>query len=164
MKNPAMAPDVALDESALRGLVFAWAYRLLQSREDAEDVTQEALLRWTRAKREEAAFDHPIAWIRRVTVNLALDARKALSRRADRERRTWVAPPPDKQMALEADERESLHAALRLLSEQQRYVVLGKAFEGHTFAELAQQLKVTVPTVKTHFLRGLIRLREALDE
>lgn len=73
--------------SHLRGL----AYRMLGTLSDAEDVVQEAFLRWGAADR--AAVEQPRAFLTRVVTRLCLDVLK--SARAQRERYvgTWLPEP-----------------------------------------------------------------------
>ena len=71
---------------AERPRLVGLAYRLLGSLSDAEDVVQEAWLRWAGADR--AAVDNPAAWLTTVTSRLGLDRLRARSR----ERATYVGP------------------------------------------------------------------------
>lgn len=65
---------------AERPALMALAYRMLGERGLAEDVVQEAWLRWQTV--EPDALDQPAAWLRTVTTRLAIDAlRRARSRR-----------------------------------------------------------------------------------
>ena len=65
---------------AERPALTALAYRMLGERGLAEDVVQEAWLRWQTV--EPDALDQPAAWLRTVTTRLAIDAlRRARSRR-----------------------------------------------------------------------------------
>lgn len=65
---------------AERPALMALAYRMLGERGLAEDVVQEAWLRWQTVKPD--ALDQPAAWLRTVTTRLAIDAlRRARSRR-----------------------------------------------------------------------------------
>src|SRR5690349_18225169 len=70
----------------LRPLLFALAYRMLGTRADAEDIVQEAWLRWRGAKDEE--IRSPKSYLTTVVARLALDALKA----AHRKRETYVGP------------------------------------------------------------------------
>ena len=65
---------------AERPALLALAYRMLGERAIAEDVVQDAWLRWRKV--EPDTLDHPAAWLRTVTTRLAIDAlRRARSRR-----------------------------------------------------------------------------------
>ncbi|HEY9025892.1 MAG TPA: sigma factor, partial [Burkholderiaceae bacterium] len=62
-------PDDAF--AALRPRLFSIAYRMLGVRADAEDVVQDAWLRWREA--DHAALQSHEAWLVTVTTRLAID-------------------------------------------------------------------------------------------
>lgn len=70
----------------LRPLLFSLAYRMLGTRADAEDVLQDAYLRWQSARAEEVRS--PKSYLTTVVARLALDSLKA----AHRKRETYVGP------------------------------------------------------------------------
>jgi RNA polymerase sigma-70 factor (ECF subfamily) len=77
--------------SALRPRLFSIAYRMLGMRADAEDVVQDAWLRWHGS--DQAAMLSPEAWLVTVTTRLALD--RLRTRKAERETYTgWWLPEP----------------------------------------------------------------------
>ena len=144
-----------------RAQVYAWAYRLLQNHHDALDVTQEVFIKWWRANGEGSVPANPLGWLRRVTVNLAIDGIRSATRR----RSIPATQHPAQTEASEPARRETarqIAAALETLTERQRSVVVAKAFDGCTFAEIAEQMDVAVATVKSHYLRGLQALRNKL--
>lgn len=72
-----------------RSRLFGLAYRMLGSATEAEDVVQDAFLRWHKADRVEV----PAAWLTKVVTNLCLN--RLTSARATRERYvgTWLPEP-----------------------------------------------------------------------
>ncbi len=141
--------------------VYAWAYRLLGRHHDALDVAQDVFVRWVRQEAE-AAPAHPRAWLRRVTINRAIDvlrARRESPAAAAADAASEGAPAP----GLELDElRAAVANALADLSDQQRTVLVAKVYDGLTFARIAEELGLAVPTVKTHYLRALAAVRDRL--
>ncbi len=103
-----------------RAYLTGIAYRMLGSVSDAEDVVQEAFIRWQGAEAREVRS--PKAWLTTVTTRLAID----LLRSARRRRETYVGPwlpepllsdhvaPPDSVPEL----LESLSTAMLVLLEQ----------------------------------------------
>src|SRR4051794_30294700 len=67
------------------------AYRMLGSVAEAEDVVQDAFLRWNAADRERVA--EPRAFLARVASRLCLDRMKAASTRRERYVGTWLPEP-----------------------------------------------------------------------
>ena len=88
MSEP-LAPAAAFQ--ALRPRLFSIAYRMLGIRADAEDVVQDAWLRWHGA--DQAGIASLEAWLVTVTTRLAIDRLRAT--RADREAYVgWWLPEP----------------------------------------------------------------------
>jgi len=77
--------------AAVRPRLFAIAYRMLGTRADAEDVVQDAWLRWNGS--DHAAIATPEAWLVTVTTRLAID--RLRSRKIEREAYVgWWLPEP----------------------------------------------------------------------
>ncbi len=79
-----MDPEAQFQE--LRPALFSLAYRMLGSRADAEDIVQEAWLRWRSASKQDIRL--PKSFLTTVVARLSLDALKA----AYRKRETYVGP------------------------------------------------------------------------
>src|SRR5689334_6311612 len=79
-----MTPETQFQE--LRPTLFALAYRMLGTRADAEDIVQEAYLRWRSAPDEEIRA--PKSYLTTIAARLSLDSLKA----AYRKRETYVGP------------------------------------------------------------------------
>lgn len=76
---------------AERPRLLGLAYRILGSRSDAEDVVQEAWLRW--AATDHGTIDRPAAWLTTVTARLALDQLKSARRRREHYVGPWLPEP-----------------------------------------------------------------------
>ena len=83
---PASSQDAAAVFDPLRPALIRAAYRMLGSVADAEDVVQDAFLRWLDVDR--AAVREPEAFLRRVVTRLCLDRLKSVRRG----RETYVGP------------------------------------------------------------------------
>ncbi len=77
--------------------LFGLAYRMLGSVAEAEDVVQDAYLRWQNV--DVNSIDNPPAWLGRVATRLCLDRLK--SARARREAVYWCKMPSVSRMAAE---------------------------------------------------------------
>ena len=97
MTEPAR-PDDEHAFAALRPRLFSIAYRMLGTRADAEDVVQDAWLRWHASVPADVASSE--AWLVTVTTRLAID--RLRTRKAEREAYIgWWLPEP----LVELDER-----------------------------------------------------------
>lgn len=143
--------------------VYGWAYRFLGRHHDALDVVQDVFLKWM-AQCMRGTPDHPRGWLRRVTVNRAIDV--ARQRRERPEADIQVADRYGTEQALVRDDREVLRedvsTAMQRLPEMQRAVLVAKVYDELTFAQVADDLGIAVSTAKTHFVRALTAMRERL--
>jgi RNA polymerase sigma-70 factor (sigma-E family) len=136
------------------------AYLLTGDRHQAEDAAQAALVKtyaaWSRVRRDDA-----YAYARRVLANLITDT----WRRPVKEYATEVLPdragPGD--LAESVVRKRALIAALRKLTEKERAVVVMRHYLDVSEADVAQELRLTLPSVKNLNLRGMAKLRAALD-
>ncbi|MGH4035035.1 RNA polymerase sigma-70 factor [Actinomycetota bacterium Odt1-20B] len=145
------------------------AYRMLGRVADAEDVVQEAWLRWSAADREQVR--EPRAYLVRVTTRLAIDRLRHVQSRRESYVGPWLPEPlvtdfdqtvPDTaERAVLADSVSlAVLVVLESLSPLERAVfVLREAF-GFPFAEIAQTLDRSEAAVRQ--LAG--RARKHVDE
>ncbi|SFO20436.1 RNA polymerase sigma-70 factor, sigma-E family [Actinomadura madurae] len=139
------------------------AYLLLGDPDGADDLAADALAAaWQRWDRVRAA-DQPLAYVRRMVVNMSRSRIRALVRERDTlERMRAVAgehvPPPDVPAAVD------VRAALRRLPRRKRAcVVLRLAFD-LSEKDTARCLGVTVGTVKSQTAKGVAELVRQLAD
>jgi RNA polymerase sigma-70 factor (ECF subfamily) len=124
------AEAAAADLVAHRPMLYGLAYRLLGSAHDADDVLQEAYLRWLRADRE--AVNAPRRYLSRVVTHLAIDRLRA--RQAEPYVGMWLPEPLPEGEVDPATHRESLSLAMlhlleRLTPPERAVYVLRTAFD-----------------------------------
>ncbi len=132
--NAATHEDAAESFDPLRPKLMRVAYRMLGSVADAEDMVQEAFIRWMGAERREVR--EPEAFLRRTVTRLCLDQLKSAHRR----RETYVGPwLPDPVVEDEAEEDVTLPLMLALerLSPLERAAFLLHDVFGLAFEEVA---------------------------
>ncbi len=159
-------PEAAAREfTALRPRLLGIAYRLLGSAWDAEDVVEEAALRWLAADR--AAVREPLAYLTTVVSRLALDQLRSARARRETYYGPWLPEP-----ALTADQhfgpletveqRDTLSlATLRLMERltppERAVFVLRTAFEV-PYEEIAGILEITPAAARQLLHRAQARL------
>ncbi|RBY89923.1 RNA polymerase sigma-70 factor [Blastococcus sp. TF02A-26] len=129
-----------------RRLLFTVAYQMLGSVADAEDVVQDAWLRWSAADREDVA--DPRAYLVRITTRLALDRLRAARTRRETYVGPWLPEPlltgtaPDPAEEVEVGEQVSLAllVVLETLSPLERAVFVLREVFGVPAAEVASVL------------------------
>lgn len=131
--------------------VFAVARRMLGEQAEAEDVTQETMLRLWRAAANWRAGEAALGtWLYRVTANLCIDR---LRRRREILSDTAPERPDETPGALDGmvaeDRATALHAALGTLPERQRLAVVLRHFEERGNPEIAEILDTSVEAVES---------------
>jgi RNA polymerase sigma factor (sigma-70 family) len=139
------------------------AAMLLDDTSAAEDVVQEAFVRFSLKGFDRDTLDSPIAYLRRIVVNLS---RNTLRRRLVAARH---APRPDDPggpadgSTLEAAEREEVLTHLRRLPRRQREAVVLRYYGELSMAEMAAAMGVALGTAKSTLSKGTAGLAEMME-
>lgn len=128
-------------------------------RADAEDIAQEAMRRLDRQWATVAGFDKPGAWLRRVTINLALSQKRKLASEAKALLRLDRSEP---ELAPTPIDEEPIWAAVAALPKQQRAVVSLHFLEDRSLTEIADILDISPNTARVHLHRARQTLRDQL--
>lgn len=186
---PLIARLQAGDEQAVQELaeqygsrIFQLAMRQMKNPEDAEEVTQDVLMKVYRkidAFRGDSALS---SWIYRITFNTAMSRLRSgrLARAAEQERERILAsqPPggdgtrttldladwsamPDEEL-LRAQLRVAVAAAIQGLPEIYRAPIILRDVEGLSTEEASRRLHLKDQTLKSRLHRGRLMLREQL--
>jgi RNA polymerase sigma-70 factor (ECF subfamily) len=149
-------------------VAFRAAYLITGSAADAQDSSQEGLVKaWLALDRfRPGAPFRP--WLLRIVVNEARNRRRTLGRQERLSLRLAQAPeeaaPAAEGIALAGERRARLLAAVETLREDDQLVIAARYFVGLSEAETAAALSLRPGTVKSRLSRALARLREALGE
>ncbi len=153
-------------------LVFNVCVRMLGTSAAAEDATQEAFLS---AYRGIGGFKGQgfRAWLVRIAANACTDElrrrgrRPAISLDAPRGESDEPADVPDpaagpEALALRAEQRQAIQAALLRLPDDQRLAVVMCDIQGFSYEEIAETMGTSIGTVKSRIARGREKLRREL--
>jgi RNA polymerase sigma-70 factor (sigma-E family) len=139
------------------------AYLIVWDLPEAEDLVQETLLKVAGRGHRVRRMKHPVAYARRILVNLAL---RGADRRGLRRRElTGEAPPErgdDSRDSGVIDTQDELMRALAALPPRQRTVLVLRYFLDIPEAEVAAAMKCSLGTVKSTASRGLARLEQTV--
>jgi RNA polymerase sigma-70 factor (ECF subfamily) len=145
--------------------VLRLAYRLVGSRAEALEITQEAFL----ATYQKLPDWNPRAkfytWLYRVTVNLSITRLRRRARRKTAEMELARMHKVHKRSRGGSDGSAALvrlHSAMRTLSEKQRTVLVLHFYEGLSSADTAQILGITPNNVRVTLHGALEKLRGLL--
>ncbi len=165
---------LAGDETAVRTLyarfgrsVYTLGFRLLGSREAAEELTQDVFVTaWRKAARFDPTRGRLSTWLMTIAHNLAVDR---LRRETGARRPTLVlvddvpdVPGIDEERVVL--ERDHAVRALSTLSMAERTLLARVYVAGLTAREIAEADTIPLGTVKTRLRAALIKVRRANDE
>jgi RNA polymerase sigma-70 factor (ECF subfamily) len=140
-----------------------FARQWVANQADAEDVVQDAFVRFWRARDRVV---EPASYLYACVRHSALDRQRRRKRQARREEAA-ARPEAEPLFALlqEDDERgAAVGAALRHLPEDQREVLVMKIWGGLSFPQIAEALRIPANTAASRYRYALTRLREQLVE
>ena len=146
--------------------VYAVALRIVRAHDVADDVTQEAFLRaWRSLERFE--LGRPFGpWVCRIAANLAVNHVRSPRAREeglpDAHAETQAREPGPLGQLLDAEGARVLEAALDQLPQDQRAVLVLRAVEELSYAEIAEALALSPGTVMSRLFRARERLAQAL--
>jgi RNA polymerase sigma-70 factor (TIGR02957 family) len=162
--------DATAEFTAHRGRMFGLAYRMLGSAMDAEDVVQDAFLRWSGA--DHAGIAAPGAWLARTTTNLCLDLLTSARVRRERYVGPWLPEPVLTEDGVlgphdQAQQRDSVSLAMlalleRLTPTERAVFVLREAF-GYDHASIADILGCSTANSRQLHSRARRRLEQDQD-
>jgi len=142
------------------GYVYTLAYRVVNTKHDAEEVTQDVFLKLHQSLgsfKFEASFK---TWLYRVAVNTALNHAKKRSRVTKREVEEIFEDPatvtqPDAAKGIEAGEAEhQLKILLDQLNPEQRVCIVLREIEGMDYQTIAKSLCININTVRSRLKRA----------
>jgi RNA polymerase sigma-70 factor (ECF subfamily) len=137
---PGSSQDAAVVFDPLRPALIHVAYRMLGSVADAEDVVQDAFVRWLDVNRN--AVREPAAFLRRVVTRLCLDRLKSVRREREAYIGTWLPEPVVQSGEDEMDDVTlPLLMALERLSPLERAAFLLHDVFGLDFEEVAATIE-----------------------
>jgi RNA polymerase sigma-70 factor, ECF subfamily len=168
--------------SLFRSKLLNYSFLVCRQHEDAEEITQETLLRVFQNLNQLKDPERVKAWVFRIARNaclmkrrksvfapdreLSLDELMPNSSHEDGRKRIeiadWSALPEDR--AFQAELRRALDVAIAELPEIYKTVLLLRDVEELTTEETAEVLDITTDTVKTRLHRARLAVRKSLDE
>jgi RNA polymerase sigma-70 factor, ECF subfamily len=152
------------------GVVYGLARAILQSQQEAEDLTQEVFVMLCRDTTYDVRRGSLGAFLTTLTRSRAIDRLRSRGRRLRLLRASWQSAPPPDRPAGPADRiatRESsarVRNAMAELPANERRALEMVYYQGLTQAEIAATLDAPLGTVKSWCRRGLLGLRDALGD
>ena len=161
--------DFHTDILPMKDRLFRLALSITLDRTEAEDITQETLVRVWERRKEWPQIENIQAWCMTIARRLALDAVEKAKIHAEREaevadyQRATISSPAPADEAL--DRRQRVEAVRRLISqlpEVQRTIIELRDIEGLRYDEIAQLTGISETQVKVYLHRARKKIREQL--
>jgi RNA polymerase sigma factor (sigma-70 family) len=156
-----------------RSELIAHANRIVKDKAKAEEITQEALVKFMLAAPELSSNDHALSYLHRTIENLCIDLFRAENRRpnlvalddASAEVESVWQVSGDHSLAISAAEDAAIiRQALSLLSPAERAALVMWEVEGRSTAEIAKELGIKESAVRHTVSRARASLRKVLSE
>lgn len=151
------------------GLVYTVALKLLDRRDQAEDLTQEVFLSFWKQEKFDPNRGKLSSYLCLVTRSRAIDrlrSRQSEQKLIERWQQIVVPEtnlPTPLDSATLVEEQVMVRQSLASLSQQQREILEFSYDQGLSQSAIATQLNLPLGTVKTHMRQGLIKLRQLLQ-
>lgn len=132
------------------------SYRIVQNREDAEDIMQEAFLKAFQKMHQLKDSVSLGGWLKRIAVNMSLDKVRK------KKKELWIEEVT-KDVSSEAEEEleiapsmsvDDIKKAINRLKEKYRIVLILYLLEGYNQREIAAMLELKESTVRNQYSRG----------
>lgn len=135
------------------------------SESEAEDIVQEAFVRYWRAREKEPDLSPTLLFtmVKRVSIDHARKTRRRWQRESEccisegEEPVEWFADPVE-----ERERQQQLESALRLLPAEQREVLVLKIWGGLTFEQIGETLSISPNTAASRYRYALNQLRNVM--
>jgi RNA polymerase sigma factor (sigma-70 family) len=156
-----------------RSELIAHAYRILKDKAKAEEVIQEALVKFMLAAPELDSDGHALSYLHRTIENLCVDLFRAENRRPNlvalddataEVESTWQIPGDHSVSISAAEDAAIIRQALSLLSPAERAALVMWEVEGRSTKEIAKELGIKESAVRHTVSRARASLRRVLSE
>lgn len=151
--------------------LFSVAVRILDDSAEAEEVVQDAFIQvWEKAATFDPNLGSAFHWALSITRHRSIDRLRSRQRRSRlvEELQNTMTSESTTQLqhagALGAEDTGAVRAALRSLPDDQRQAIELAFFGGKTHLEIAEQLRQPLGTIKARIRRGMLKLRDTLQE
>ncbi len=155
-----------------RSELIAHANRILKDRARAEEVSQEALIKFMLAAPELSSQEHALSYLHRTIENLCIDLLRAENRRPNlvalddasaEVEANWQVSGDHSDAIMAAEDAAIVRQALSLLSPAERAALVMWEMEGRSTQEIAKELGIKESSVRHTVSRARASLRKVLS-
>ena len=156
-----------------RSELIAHANRIVKDKAKADEITQDALVKFMLAAPELSSSEHALSYLHRTIENLCIDLFRAENRRPNlvalddataEVESVWQASGDHSLAISAAEDAAIIRQALSLLSSAERAALVMWEVEGRSTAEIAKELGIKESAVRHTVSRARASLRKVLSE
>ena len=149
-----------------KNLLYNSCFRILQRREDAEDIVQDAFIKGFQKIDQVKVDVNLAAWFRRIAINLCFD-------KIRKEKNIFLLDDSKEIEAetteLDVDNAEEfsvdfIKESINKLKEKYRIILVLYLIEDYNHREISEILKINESTVRNQYVRGKSQLVEMLEK
>ena len=148
--------------------LYRMAFRLMNSREEAEDIVQEVYVKLWGMRNELGRYNSIEALSVRITRNLCLDNLRRRKENLDAMKAEQMKPaayPETPSTYMEKKENaEMIHTLIAALPEPQRSLVHLRHMEGKEYEEIAEMVNMNVNAIRVSISRARKQMREMVEK
>ena len=152
----------------VKNKLFRFAFRLLGSSDEAQDVVQEVFMKLWNGREQLEGVQNMEAWCMRITKNLSLDRLRQQQRRPVDSIEKGLEVQNETRSPHEATEMteniKRIGDLMALLPEKQRQVMHLRDIEGYSYNEIVEILEMDMSQVKVNLFRARNAVREKLQK
>lgn len=138
-------------------MVFQIAYQNSFVKSNAEDITQDVIIKLWKNLEKLKSEEHLKAWLVRVTINSAIDYNRSYQNKKE------IELDENNNFYFE-DEHQELFSELKKLKPESRNIIYLYYYQGYKTKEIAQILNLNINTVSTNLARAKQQLKNIFEE
>jgi RNA polymerase sigma-70 factor (family 1) len=148
--------------------LYRMAFRLMNSREEAEDIVQEVYVKLWGMRNELGRYNSIEALSVRITRNLCLDHLRRRKVNFDamkaEQMKQEVYPETPSENLEKKENAEMIHTLIAALPEPQRSLVHLRHMEGKEYEEIAEMVNMNVNAIRVSISRARKQMREMVEK
>ncbi|MCB0762885.1 MAG: sigma-70 family RNA polymerase sigma factor [Flavobacteriales bacterium] len=151
----------------LKNKLFAFAFRYVRNREEAEDIVQDVMLKVWNAQEKADDIKNIEAWCMTLTRNRSLDVLKSKSSQTSELQDYHLSPSQEATPDVQLERKEmmsKIKKVIDMLPLKQKEVVELRDFQGMSYKEIADILGADINVVKVNLHRARKTIQEKITQ
>ncbi len=145
-----------------KGALYGFVLSILKNTQDAQDALHDCYVSVWAAAGGYRSEGKPMAWMMTIARNLCLQRIRERGRLCDLPAEDWE-PFLRSREDISAEDRFLLEQCMKILSDEERQIVVLHAAAGFRHREIAQMMGLALPTVLSKYSRSLKKLKNAYE-